>query len=90
MSAAPASSWPTPPPRVEEIYLGKLIASLIPGYITTVVGFGLYSLIVNLIVGPEVGGWFFPTPSWWVLMLWVVPPFLALTLVDRRCGSRPG
>jgi hypothetical protein len=65
---------------VREIYLGKLLASLAPGYFTTIVGFGFYSLIVNLIVGPQVGGWFFPTPQWWVLMLWVVPPFLALTL----------
>jgi ABC-type Na+ efflux pump permease subunit len=68
------------PAGVREIYLGKLIASLLPGYVTTIVGFGLYSLIVNLIVGPDVGGWFFPTKQWWVLMLWVVPPFLALTL----------
>ncbi|MBL8779030.1 MAG: ABC transporter permease subunit [Acidimicrobiales bacterium] len=68
------------PANVKEIYLGKLIASLIPGYLTTLVGFGVYSLVVNLIVGPEVGGWFFPTKQWWILMLWVVPPFLALTL----------
>jgi ABC-type Na+ efflux pump permease subunit len=68
------------PAAVKEIYLGKLIASLIPGYGTTLVGFGIYSLVVNLIVGPEVGGWFFPTKEWWVLMLWVVPPFLAITL----------
>ena len=68
------------PAGIREIYLGKLIASLVPGYFTTIVGFGCYALIVNLIVGPEVGGWFFPTPQWWVLMLWVVPPFLALTL----------
>lgn len=68
------------PAGVREIYLGKLLASLIPGYATTVVGFGIYSLIVNLIVGPEVGGWFFPTTQWWILMGWVVPPFLALTL----------
>lgn len=68
------------PAGVREIYLGKLLASLLPGYATTVVGFGLYSLIVNLIVGPEVGGWFFPTTQWWLLMGWVVPPFLALTL----------
>jgi ABC-type Na+ efflux pump permease subunit len=68
------------PAGVREIYLGKLIASLLPGYVTTIVGFGLYSLIVNLIVGPDVGGWFFPTPQWWILMLWVVPPFLGLTL----------
>jgi ABC-2 type transport system permease protein len=68
------------PAGVREIYLGKLLASLLPGYATTVVGFGIYSLIVNLIVGPEVGGWFFPTEQWWILMAWVVPPFLALTL----------
>ncbi len=73
------------PATVKEIYLGKLIASLIPGYLTTVVGFGLYSLMVNLIVGPDAGGWFFPTPSWWLLILWVLPPFLliALSLVLR-------
>lgn len=68
------------PAGIREIYLGKLIASLVPGYCTTIVGFGLYALMVNLIVGPEVGGWFFPTPQWWILMLWVIPPFLALTL----------
>lgn len=68
------------PASTSEIYLGKLIASLLPGYVTTIVGFGAYSLLVNAIVGPEVGGWFFPTPQWWVLMLWVVPPFLALAL----------
>jgi ABC-type Na+ efflux pump permease subunit len=63
-----------------EIYVGKLIASVIPGYLATVVGFAIYSLIVNLRVGPEVGGWFFPTAGWWVLILWVVPPFIAIAL----------
>lgn len=68
------------PADVKEIYGGKLIAALVPGYLTTIVGFGLYSLVVNLIVGPEVGGWFFPTRAWWLLMFWVVPPFLMITL----------
>ncbi|MEZ5379822.1 MAG: ABC transporter permease subunit [Acidimicrobiales bacterium] len=68
------------PASAKEIYIGKLIASLIPGYVTTAVGFGLYSLIVNLTVGPEVGGWFFPTFQWWVMILWVLPPFLAICL----------
>jgi ABC-2 type transport system permease protein len=77
------------PADVKEIYLGKLIASLVPGYATTLVGFGVYSLIVNLLVGPSVGGWFFPTTQWWVLMLWVVPPFLALTLsIVLRLSAR--
>lgn len=68
------------PASAREIYIGKLIASLVPGYFTTIVGFGLYSLIVNVTVGPEVGGWFFPTAQWWVMILWVLPPFLAICL----------
>ncbi|MEO6987359.1 MAG: ABC transporter permease subunit, partial [Aquihabitans sp.] len=77
------------PVHEREIYLGKLIASLVPGYATTLLGFAVYSLVVNLLVGPEVGGWFFPTTQWWVLMLWVVPPFLALTLsIVLRLSAR--
>jgi len=68
------------PAGVREIYIGKLIASLVPGYITTVIGFTLYSIVVNVVVGGEVGGWFFPTAQWWVMILWVLPPFLALCL----------
>jgi ABC-type Na+ efflux pump permease subunit len=68
------------PASEREIYVGKLIASLVPGYVATVAGFGVYSLVVNTIVGPDVGGWFFPTGGWWVLILWVVPPFLAVAL----------
>lgn len=68
------------PASENEIFVGKLIASLLPGYVTAAVGFGLYSLVVNLIVGRKVGGWFFPTPNWWLMILWVVPPFLALVV----------
>lgn len=68
------------PAGVREIYIGKLIASLVPGYLTTVIGFTLYSIVVNLTVGPEVGGWFFPTAQWWIMILWVLPPFLAICL----------
>jgi ABC-type Na+ efflux pump permease subunit len=68
------------PATERQIYLGKLMASLIPGYFTAAVGFAMYSLVVNLIVGPHVGGWFFPTGNWWILMLWVLPPFIAIAL----------
>lgn len=77
------------PAGTTEIYLGKLVASFVPGYLTTLVGFGVYSLIVNLIVGPKVGGWFFPTADWLILMLWVVPPFLVIALsVVVRLSAR--
>ena len=68
------------PATERQIYLGKLMASLIPGYFTAAMGFLCYSLVVNLIVGPKVGGWFFPTTNWWILVLWVLPPFIALAL----------
>jgi ABC-type Na+ efflux pump permease subunit len=68
------------PATERQIYLGKLMASLLPGYFTAAAGFLMYSLVVNLIVGPKVGGWFFPTANWWVLVLWVLPPFIALAL----------
>jgi ABC-2 type transport system permease protein len=77
------------PASEREIYFGKLVASLLPGYVCTLVGFAIYSLAVNLIVGPAVGGWFFPTLDWLVLMLWVIPPFLAITLsVVLRLSAR--
>lgn len=68
------------PASAREIYTGKLVASFIPGYATTLVGFTLYSLMVNLFVGPSVGGFFFPTVEWLVMMFWVIPAFLLLTL----------
>ncbi|MDX2466748.1 MAG: ABC transporter permease subunit [Acidimicrobiia bacterium] len=63
-----------------EIFMGKMVASLVPGFIATGIGFANYSLIVNTMVGPLVGGWFFPTAGWWILIIWVVPPFIALAL----------
>ncbi|MDJ0924724.1 MAG: ABC transporter permease subunit [Acidimicrobiia bacterium] len=63
-----------------EIFLGKMLASLVPGFLATAVGFAIYSVLVNVRVGPLVGGWFFPTPGWWVLIIWVVPPFIAMAL----------
>jgi len=68
------------PASATEIYLGKLAASVVPGYLTVLVGFTCYSLIVNLTVGPSVGRWFFPTRQWWIMLVWVLPPFLALCL----------
>lgn len=68
------------PASERDIYLGKLTAALIPGYLTAFAGFGCYSLIVNLTVGSQLGHWFFPTTNWWLLMVWVLPPFVALAL----------
>jgi len=63
-----------------EIFVGKMLASVVPGFIATGIGFGVYSILVNMKVGPLIGGWFFPTAGWWILILWVVPPFIAVAL----------
>lgn len=68
------------PLTTTEIYFGKLISSLVPGYLATIVGFSVYALVVNLTVGPALGGWFFPTTGWLILILWVIPPFIAIAL----------
>lgn len=68
------------PLTTREIYVGKLISSLIPGYLATIVGFSVYAVVVNLTVGQSLGGWFFPTPGWILLIVWVIPPFIAVAL----------
>lgn len=68
------------PLTMNEIYFGKLLASLVPGYLITIVGFSLYSLVVNLTVGPKVGGWFFPTSGWVLLIISVIPPIIAIAI----------
>ncbi|MEA3502501.1 MAG: ABC transporter permease subunit [Actinomycetota bacterium] len=77
------------PITMGELYLGKLLASLVPGYLALTVGFAAYALVVNLTVGPDLGGWFFPTVGWLVLILWVIPPFIAVALtVILRISAR--
>lgn len=72
-----------------EVYTGKLVASFVPGYLTTLIGFTLYSLMVNILVGPGVGGWFFPTVDWVIMMVWVIPAFVLLTLsIVLRLSAR--
>ncbi|MGB2758253.1 MAG: ABC transporter permease subunit, partial [Acidimicrobiia bacterium] len=82
------------PASEQSIYRGKLLATLIPAFVTEIVGFLIYSLVVNLIVGPKVGGWFFPTAQWWVMVLWMLPPFIAIAvclivIVSAKVSSAP-
>jgi ABC-type Na+ efflux pump permease subunit len=77
------------PLTTREIYYGKLIASLVPGYLATIVGFTLYAIVVNVTVGPQMGGWFFPTAGWVYLIVWVIPPFIAVAIsIVLRMSAR--
>lgn len=68
------------PASTTDIYLGKLIAALIPGYVTAGIGLVAYSAVVNLIVSTRTHGVLFPTGNWWVFMIWVMPPLIAIAV----------
>ncbi len=61
-----------------ELFLGKVIASVVPALLLTWLGFFIYAVVVN------VAGWnimksvWFPTTNWWPLMLWVAPAIATL------------
>jgi ABC-2 type transport system permease protein len=61
-----------------ELFLGKVIASVVPALLLTWLSFVVYAVVVN------VAGWhimqrvWFPTAAWWPLMLWVAPAIATL------------
>ena len=61
-----------------ELFLGKVIASVVPALILTWLSFVVYAVVVNA------AGWYimhrvwFPTTAWWPLMLWVAPAVATL------------
>jgi ABC-type Na+ efflux pump permease subunit len=68
------------PASTAEIYLGKLLAALVPGYCTAAAGIVAYSAVVNLVLAPRTDGVLFPAGNWWVFMFWVVPPLIAMAI----------
>ena len=68
--------------------LGKILASLIPSIVISWSSFACYALIVNYYANPVIGQSFFPTTSWVVLMLVMVPliAFLTVALIVAVSG----
>ncbi|HIH28114.1 MAG TPA: ABC transporter permease subunit [Methanoregulaceae archaeon] len=56
-----------------ELFLGKVLAALIPAIVYTWVNFLVFTLVTNLAGYPVMGRFWFPTPSWLALMVVVVP-----------------
>ncbi|MNK76002.1 ABC-2 family transporter protein [compost metagenome] len=63
-----------------ELLLGKMLAAVIPAVLLSWVSFALYAVVVNAASWPIVGRIWFPTPTWWPLMLWVTPAIAVLGL----------
>ena len=56
-----------------ELFLGKALAALIPGIVYTWVNFAIFAVVTNIAGYPTMGRIWFPTTSWWGLMIFVVP-----------------
>ncbi len=71
-----------------ELVLAKVLVSVIPSVLVAWVGFVFYAVIVNVLGGPVLGGIFFPTLSWVLMILVTVPlvAFLATSLTVAVSG----
>lgn len=71
-----------------ELVLGKVLGSVIPSVLLTWAAFVLYTVIVVTLGTPVVGEVFFPTWSWIVLVLLLVPAvaFLGTSLIVAISG----
>jgi ABC-2 type transport system permease protein len=56
-----------------ELFLGKVIAAAVPSVLITWIGFGIYTLILNLVPYSVFHHFWFPLPTWWPLIFWVSP-----------------
>lgn len=64
-----------------EIFGGKTLASLIPAIAIAWGSFAVYTVVLNALAWPYLGRIWFPTPTWWPLMVWVAPAVAALGMI---------
>jgi len=61
-----------------ELFLGKVLASVIPAVALGWLSFLVYAVVVNAAGWPVMGRIWFPIAPWWPLMLWVTPAVATL------------
>ncbi|WP_158268760.1 ABC transporter permease subunit [Salinibacterium hongtaonis] len=71
-----------------ELVLGKVLASVVPAILIAWASFLVYTVVVNTLGGPVLDGLFFPTWTWVVIVLALVPlvAFLATCLIVAVSG----
>jgi ABC-2 type transport system permease protein len=68
------------PISVNELLLGKIIASFLPTIILTLIVFGVYGYITNVLAYNTFGVYILPTIPW--IMMLVAAPFLAIATIS--------
>lgn len=71
-----------------ELVLAKVLVSVIPAVLVAWLSFVIYAVIVNVLGGPILGGAYFPTPAWVLMIVFLVPlvAFLATSLTVAVSG----
>jgi ABC-2 type transport system permease protein len=68
------------PTTDSELLIAKVLAAWVPAMTVSTVSFVVYSVLANVLAWPSLGRVFFPTPTWWLLALFVAPAIAALGL----------
>jgi ABC-2 type transport system permease protein len=61
------------PATEKELFLGKVLASVVPAIGLTLLSFVVYTFVVNIAAYPVMGRIWFPLPTWYPLIFWVAP-----------------
>ncbi len=61
-----------------ELFLGKVLAAVIPAIGLSWITYLMYSIVVNVASYPLFGEVWFPLPTWYPLMLWMTPALAVL------------
>jgi ABC-2 type transport system permease protein len=64
----------------QELLLAKMLSAWLTALAVSLIGFVLYTVVVNGIGWPVMGGIFFPNLMWFVLVFWVSPAAAGLGL----------
>jgi ABC-type transport system involved in multi-copper enzyme maturation permease subunit len=80
------------PATERDLFLGKMLAAVVPAVLVSWITFIVYTVILNVLGGPVMGRVWFPTPTWWPLILWVTPAvavmgMLGAVLVSSRVST---
>lgn len=63
-----------------ELFLGKVLVSLVPALAVNLLSFVLYTVVVNAAGYRAMGRLFFPAASWWPLVFWLAPALITTGL----------
>lgn len=69
------------PISIKDLFLGKVLASLIPTIVISFAAFIINSIIVNLITYPHFGIILYLNSTWMILMFWVIPILVMFNII---------